>query len=861
MPLQPGSRLGPYEIVAPIGAGGMGEVYRAKDPRLGRDVAIKVLPASFSADADRLRRFEQEARAAGILNHPNLTAVHDIGSHDGAPYVVQELLEGETLRSVLSGGKLSLRRAVDYSLQIVYGLAAAHEKGIVHRDLKPDNIFVTNDGRVKILDFGLAKLTQMEDKGQATNLPTEGAGTEPGVVLGTLGYMSPEQVRGKPADARSDIFSFGAILYEMLSGRRAFHGDSAADTMSAILKEDPPDLSATNQSVRPGLERVVRHCLEKSPEQRFHSAHDIAFDLESLSSVSQPGAAPALPAHARRRLPGSLLAIPALALGILAGFLLWSQKPAAAPAFHRLTYRRGVINGARFVADGQTAVYSAEWEGGGGFFSKRLDNTGAIRLEMKSGSIIAAMSPSGEMLVLHDLKRATGYARAGTLARAPVSGGSARDLLEDVASADLAPDGQTMAVVLAPNWQYHLEFPAGKTLYQTAGWIGQVRVSPRGDEVAILDHPQFGDDRGGLSLIDRAGKRTVLSEGWSSAQGIAWSPDGNEIWFTASDAGSDRRLWAVSRSGKKRFIAASPGEMTLMDISKTGQVLFLHGRQQVGVLALAAGETRERDLSAMDWSRSPILSDDGKTMVFSEEGEGGGPGYSVFLAKTDGSSTPTRLGEGEAIAISSDGKWVLAGLVRSTPLELVLLQTGAGEPRRLKTAGLNVELFGSFLPGDQKIVFVASASGHPRRTYELELSGGDPRPVSPEGMPAGIPSPDGKQLVVFQQGKPPALLSLQDGAIHPIPGAEMRDYPLAWSSDGRSLFVRPRRPDDASRLTDRVVHIDLATGRRETWRDTRPADTSAMTSVAVSAITPDGKTLAFTYVRNNNDLYAVDGWK
>jgi serine/threonine protein kinase/Tol biopolymer transport system component len=839
----------------------MGEVYRARDPRLGREVAIKVLPASFSADADRLRRFEQEARAAGILNHPNLTAVHDIGTHEGAPYVVQELLEGETLRSALSGGKLSTRRAIDYSLQIVHGLAAAHEKGIVHRDLKPENIFVTSDGRVKILDFGLAKLTQIEDKSQATNLPTEAAGTEPGVVLGTLGYMSPEQVRGKPADARSDIFSFGAILYEMLSGRRAFHGDSAADTMSAILKEDPPDLSVTNQSVPPGLDRIVRHCLEKSPERRFHSAHDIAFDLESLSSVSQPGAIQATQLSARRRLPGSLLTVPALALGLLAGYLLWKSRPVTAPSFHRLTYRRGVISGARFVADGQTAVYSSQWEGGTGFFSKRLDNTGAIRLDMKSGSIIAAMSPSGEMLILHDLRRAVGYARAGTLARAPVSGGSARDLLEDVSSADLAPDGQTMAVVLAPNWRYRLEFPPGKTLYETAGWIGQVRVSPHGDEVAILDHPQFGDDRGGVSLIDRAGKRTVLSTGWSSAQGIAWSPDGNEIWFTASDAGSDRRLWAVSRTGKKRFIAASPGEMSLMDISKAGQILFLHGRQQIGVLALAAGETRERDLSAMDWSRSPILSNDGKTMVFSEEGEGGGPGYSVFLVKTDGSSTPTRLGEGEAIAISSDGKWVLAGLIRLTPIELVLLPTGAGEPRHLKTAGLNVELYGSFLPGDKTIVFGASALGHPRRTFELDLSGGDPKPVSPEGMPAGIPSPDGKQLIVFQQGKPPALLSREDGAIHPIPGAEPGDNPLEWSSDGRSLFLKPRRPDDQSRLTDRVVRLDLATGRRETWRDTRPADTSAMTSAGVSAITPDGKTLAFTYTRNNNDLYAVDGWK
>src|SRR5499426_644390 len=280
MTLPSGSRLGPYEILSPLGAGGMGEVYRARDPRLGRDVAIKVLPASFSQDPDRLKRFEQEARSAGVLNHPNVTIVYDIGSQNGAPYVVQELLEGETLRSELAGGRFSPRKAIDYAIQIAQGLAAAHEKGIVHRDLKPENLFVTNNGRVKILDFGLAKLTQTEGSANVTNLPTA---TEPGVVMGTLGYMSPEQVKAKPADARSDIFALGAILYEMLSGQRAFRGDSAGETMAAILKEDPPDLSLTNPSVSPAVERVVRHCLEKNPERRFHSAHDVAFALETVS--------------------------------------------------------------------------------------------------------------------------------------------------------------------------------------------------------------------------------------------------------------------------------------------------------------------------------------------------------------------------------------------------------------------------------------------------------------------------------------------------------------------------------------------------------------------------------------------------
>ena len=324
MALAAGTRLGPYEILSALGAGGMGEVYRARDTRLGREVAVKVLPVSFSQDADRLRRFEQEARAASALNHPNIVSLFDVGTHEGSPYVVSELLEGETLRSRLSAGSLTPRKTAEYAIQIAQGLAAAHEKSIVHRDLKPENLFVTEDGRVKILDFGLAKLVQPDATGQAqTTIPTASPGTEPGVVMGTVGYMSPEQVRGQPADHRSDIFSFGAILYEMLSGRRAFRGDSAVETMSAILKEDPPDLSETNKPLPPGLERLVRHCLEKSPAQRFQSARDLAYDLETISTSSGSAAAGTALAAARprRAIPARVLAI--LGTAALTALVTW----------------------------------------------------------------------------------------------------------------------------------------------------------------------------------------------------------------------------------------------------------------------------------------------------------------------------------------------------------------------------------------------------------------------------------------------------------------------------------------------------------------------------------------------------------
>src|SRR5215207_521938 len=340
MPLAPDTRLGRYEIRSKLGEGGMGEVYRAHDPKLGRDVAVKVLPAAFSADAERLRRFEQEARAAGALNHPNVLAIHDVETHDGAPFVVSELLEGATLREQLRGVPLPRRKALDYAVQIAAGLAAAHERGIVHRDLKPENLFVTTDGRVKILDFGIAKLVEPANDAEAlTDLPTRRLNTDPGVMVGTPGYMSPEQVRGGRVDHRSDIFSFGCVLYEMLSGRSAFRKGSTADTISALLNEEPPDISESNGAVSPAVERLVRRCLEKNPAARFHSASDLAFALEALSgSDATSGASPAVVAPTPGR-PKSRERLVLLAVG---GLLLISTLAFAALYFRRPAAERPV---------------------------------------------------------------------------------------------------------------------------------------------------------------------------------------------------------------------------------------------------------------------------------------------------------------------------------------------------------------------------------------------------------------------------------------------------------------------------------------------------------------------------------------
>ena len=855
MTLAAGTRLGAYEILGLLGAGGMGEVYRARDARLKREVAIKVLPSSFAQDADRLRRFEQEAQAAGGLNHPNITSVFELGEHEGSPYIVTELLEGETLRARLAGGALAVRKATEMAIQLARGLAAAHEKGIVHRDLKPENLFLTSDGRVKILDFGLAKLTQVEGKsGQQTNLPTATAGTEPGVVLGTLGYMSPEQVKGKAADQRSDLFSVGAILYEMLSGRRAFHRDSAAETMSAILKEEPPDLSATNQSVQPGLERIVRHCLEKNPEERFYSARDLAFDLESLSQVSGAAAAPRAEGKRGRLWPLLTGAVAATALlsGSLAYFAGKRAGDQPPPSFFQLTFRRGEILSARFAPDGQTVVYAAAWDGKPiEVFVGRLESPESRPFGL-IGAEVLALSKSGEMAVSLNRVSAGGFRRAGTLAQLSVAGGAApRDILEDVEWADWAPEGRALAVVRTARGQNRLEYPIGKTLYQTNGWISNPRVSPDGDLVAFIDHPSVTDDGGSVAVVERSGRKKVLSQPFSSAQGLAWRPDGREVWFTAAEV-SLRALYTTSLSGRVRLRSRIAGNLTLRDISRDGRLLMTRDTFREEILARPAGESKERDLTWLDYSLPTALSPDGRTVLFTEGGEGGGPGYSVYVRKTDGSPA-VRLGEGFGQALSPDGKWAVVILHSTSDPQLVAYPTGAGEAKLFPKDGLSV-LNASFLPGGKRILFTASEPGHGLRLYERDFANGKPRALTPEGYRGSrVVSPDGTSAVVTGPDRRTYLYPLEGGEPTAIPGLDENDRVAQFAVDGRSLFVY--RQGEAP---TKVYRVDVSSGRRELALTLMPQDAGGVSEIG-PLLTPSGDSYAYSYSRTLSDLYIVDG--
>lgn len=866
MALTSGTKLGPYEIESLVGAGGMGEVYRAHDSRLDRTVAVKVLPASFSADRERLQRFAQEARAAAALNHPNILSIFDIGEDNGAPYVVSELLEGETLRDRLRNGPLPMRRVIDYAMQVAKGLAAAHEKGIVHRDLKPENLYLTNDGRAKILDFGLAKLTRPESRDHSGEEPTVQMATEAGVVMGTAGYMSPEQVRGKPADHRSDIFAFGAILYEMISGKRAFHGESAADTMSAILKEETPELSETARNVPPGLERIVRHCLEKQPAQRFQSAGDLAFDLEALTEISastKSGAQAAVLAETQRNesagsrrllaLVAGAVALSAVMLGL--GWLLWHGSGVGPPAeYKQISFRLGHMGNARYTPDG-SVVYEAEWQGGASqLYMTRVDDTGSRELGLKDAELLS-VSKNGELAVRLNTESMTGYERAGTLARIPLSGGAPREVLDNVQDADWAADGENMAVVryMPENRHWRLEYPIGKVLFDGINWISHPKISPDGKMIAFADHENAGgDDQGVIAVVDMQGHEKKLTPAWTAAQGIVWSPSGDEIWFTASDSGSAMNLRGVTPAGKLRTITNVPGGMWLQDI-RNGVLLVRVDQKRLDLRGVPPGGNQEHELGWLGWSLMRDISRDGKKILFEEEADGGGPNYTVFLRGTDG-SPPVRIGEGIGLALSPDQKWVITKPAKGGVLSVV--PTGAGETRQLTHDKITYEVV-AYLPDGKHLLASGIEPGHGARDYLIDIGTGEPKPLTPEGTSGAVLSPDGRSDAVQGPDGKWGVWPLDGSGLRLIPGLDAKYNVAGWSPDGSSVYVSASQSTGSSL---KIYRVNAATGKMDFWKTV--GDNLPTGSFAFSPLfSADGSAYVYGHGQILSQAYVVKGLK
>ncbi len=846
--LSPGDELGPYKIVRLIGAGGMGEVYRATDRRLGRDVALKILRRS--PDAEHLARFGREARAASSLNHPNIVAVFDVDTEGGVPYIVTELLEGETLRTKLDSGPLPYRKAIEYGVQMAQALDAAHAKGIWHRDVKPANAFITADGRVKLLDFGLAKLSEREPL-VATDEATAEA-THAGEIFGTAGYMSPEQVLGRTVDHRTDIFALGAILYEMFTGARAFQRPSSVQTMTAILQEDPVDPLTLNAKLPAAAAALVRRCLEKDKEDRFQSARDLAFDLQQLRDLTW-GTRPlaATSSGVRRKLLLGLLAMAVLIEAVALAMLL--LRPAPSPTFEQLTFRRGRIGGARFASDGQAVVYSQTREGTAPEVWRvdLADSPASRALGFPAGSDVLA-ARAGELALSIRRRFVLGERFVGTLALAPVGGGSPREVTEHVEDADWDPSGAHLAVVRSTGdagGQSWIEY-GGRTVYKTASSIRFLRVSRDGQRLAFLEDSTLRGSSGRVMVVELTGpgQPAILTDEWDSVRGLAWSPTGDEIWFTAGGPATKRALRAITLGRRHRVILEAPGSLTLWDIAPDGRVLLTRDEDRRAIVGVPPGETTERELSWFDSSGLADLSADGRWLLFGDR-------FGIYLRATDG-SPPIHLGlkDGFADHLSPDGKTVLATTQGGRQLELV--PVGAGNPQPLPAHGIAGYSGALWFPDGRQILFSGREAGHSLRSYIQDITGGPPRALTPENVRALSISPDGRWAAAISPSQAISLWPVSGGPSRAVPGSEPGDRPIAWSADGRSLWLFRR-----GEVPAHVSRLNIETGRRQLWKTLVPPDASGVYSIIEFRITPTGDAYFYSYTQLVSQLYLVRGLK
>jgi serine/threonine protein kinase/Tol biopolymer transport system component len=864
-----GTTLWSYRIESKIGAGGMGVVYKATDSRLDRTLAIKVLPASALASADRQKRFVQEAKTASSLNHPNIVTIYDINTQevDGKPvhYIAMEYVPGETLDKLIARKRLRAREALKYAIQVADALAAAHAAGIVHRDLKPSNIMVTPQGLVKLLDFGLAKLTgPLETDAYAETLHAPAAPhTEEGTIMGTVAYMSPEQADGQKIDVRTDIFSFGSVLYEMVTGRQAFPGASKLSVLSSVLHKDPQPVSETVPDAHPELERIIARCLKKDPERRWQTMADVKVALEELRDevdlsgavVVQPRFVAPKPRRKDQRWVALVTLSFLLAVIVAAVYIAPNFSHQQLPSFQRLTFRRGDVTSAKF-APGGAVVYSAEWDGApSSFYSVIPGNREGRPLQLPNGRVMS-ISTSGEMAIL------LGEGASGTLARVPFGGGAPREILENVYAADWSPDGESLAVVRRSGGTFRLEYPVGNTLYQAESRPpAYARVSRDGKLVAFFDYDSEVGDYS-VCIVGPQHPKQVLSHGWRGVGWLNWSPSGNEIWFSGTQAGQDPAVYAVDLSSKQRLVSQAPGFVIMQDVAKDGRVLINSVNSRLGILYAPHDGSAQRDLAWFDASLVYDMSRDAKSIVFVELTSGEGRNSAIYSRKTDGSPA-VRLGYGNRPALSPDGKWVVSVLNQPSHSQLVLLPTGPGESRVLdfpdmhyaRTALGGDNQVVEWFPDSKQILFTGNQAGRPVRSWIYNLGrDGQPTPVTPEGVRATRVSPDGHTVIIVDARK--LLLGDLRGA-EPKTIGELQpgETVIRWSEDGHYLFLA-QTEGEALKMTRLVV----ATGKREPWRALKVPESGAefFGPIVLSA---DGKAMACSFQHDLANLYLVSGLK
>jgi eukaryotic-like serine/threonine-protein kinase len=860
--------------MTPLGAGGMGEVYRAKDTRLGRDVAIKVLPARFSSSPELRERFEREARAISSLNHARICTLHDVGHQDGVDFLVMEYLEGESLAEKLLKGALPLRDTLRIGMEVCEALDVAHRAGIVHRDLKPANIMLTKSG-AKLRDFGLAKASAASG-GASRTAPLLSAAetisgpspisplTGAGQVIGTIQYMSPEQIEGKEADARSDVFALGAVFYEMATGRRPFEGKSQISVASAILEKDPAPIRQLQPLTPPAFERVVSTCLQKNPEERFQSARDIRLELQWIAenpiAETKPGQAPAAN-RSLSLLPWALAG--ALAIATVAGAWLYHRNvgSAAIPTYKQLTFERGFVYAARFAPDGRSVVYSASWDGQPlQIYSTDPGSPESRALNLLNSTLFAA-SAKDLAISIGCRDRYIGDCQ-GTLALVPISGGAPRELAEEVVAADWTSDGSEMAIVRHTEGKYRVEYPRGKVIYESHKPLGFVRIAPDGKSLAIAQSVGEWGDAGRLFVLDANGKQITHSQMYVSLEGVAWPPSGEEVWLAGTtDAGWADAIYALRMNGQERIVLRLPGMVRLHDISRDGAALLSKDLWRSDIMYRGASDKSERSLSWLDYAQLRDITDDGKMVSIADWGQAAGASGLAFVRKTDGSAA-VKLGAWDEPVLSPDGTRVLAveGVTVGTGKPSVV-PIGVGEIQKFEVAEIqNVQSMG-WMP-DGKSFYYGADDGHGFRMYLQDLAGGKPRAVTPVitvksyYFETHLVSPDGKFLFARDTSGKAKLYPVAGGEPHDLAGLMPEDVWMTWTKDGREAYVFHDEKTSAT-----VYRLDLTSGKRQLVAKVAPVDPAGVTSISNVLYTPDGKAYAYSDTQELSELFIVAGVK
>ena len=864
-----GEIIGPYEVLSELGSGGMGTVYLAQDARLGRKIALKLLPPQFTNDEDRLRRFQQEARAASALNHPNILTVHEIEQKAGLHYIATEFVDGVTLRQHMNNQRMNLGEVLDVATQVASALKAAHAAGIAHRDIKPENVMIRSDGYIKVLDFGLAKLTEND----SAPAPSE---TNPGVVMGTPRYMSPEQARGRDVDLRTDIFSLGTVIYEMVTGKLPFEGETTTDVIAALIKDEPESMRTIVPELPLEFEQVVNRALVKDRGLRYQTIAEFLSALQGLKDEIKGALAgtidgsldaqtirtrTATDPHAQQQTErlslstGRNLAIALALIAVVAGaigLLIKRRAPSLSERItrtsHQLTFRDGFIAAARFAADGKGVVYSGGLDGKPlELFYTDVDGSQSRSAGIESAAL-KSVSRSGKIAVLvnFELNWADGY--KGTLKILPAGGGSPETVIDGVDDAAFAPD-DTFAIFRSFDGEQQLEYPAGTVLYRSPGWMSYPRFSPKGDKIAFFEHP-LGDYSGSIAVFDLASKtKTDISTGWQALKGLAWNPQTDEIWFGGSQVSKRGNINAVSLFGSLRMIHESTGVgVRIDDISADGKLLITQGTNHTTMIALQGKAATEAVDSRFAWSTSADISADGNTLLFYQWGyepKAASDESEVYLRRLN--SEPVKLGQGRALALSPDANWALTVQTKPQP-HLVLLPTWVGQPKPLSNPGIKEYHYASFFPDGKQILFTGLEARDDAliRSFVQDVNTGEFHPLTEEGTVALRVSPDGKRVITLQPDRTFYIQGLNGGEAKEIPGLERDDEPIQWSDDGRAIFVKG--PGD---FATKIYRVNLETGERQEWKDIDPPNKVGHIGLEVNPggilITPDGKVCIYTY--------------